>query len=138
MDQSGNMQNRRSRRAPVLLAANIEVRGVPTAVKLRNLSAQGALIEGGLLPAEGAVTLFNRNDLHVPCEVMWVEGRYAGIRFARELERDEVLRYIPKPRERFSRPEFKRPGFACKPLTPAERKMVEAWITALPRNTLGD
>src|SRR4051812_49362085 len=37
MDQSGNMQNRRSRRAPVLLAATLEVRGVPTTVKLRNL-----------------------------------------------------------------------------------------------------
>src|SRR5207248_9015771 len=46
MDQSGNMQNRNSRRAPVLLAASIDVRGAPAAVKLRNLSKQGALIEG--------------------------------------------------------------------------------------------
>src|SRR5438477_3642240 len=96
MDQSGNMQNRRSRRAPVLLAASVEVRGVATAVKLRNLSAQGALIEGEKLPAEGAVTVFTRKELQLPCEVMWVEGHYAGIRFARELEREEVLRYIPK------------------------------------------
>src|SRR5438445_11751418 len=29
MDQSGNMQNRGSRRAPVLLAATVEVRGAP-------------------------------------------------------------------------------------------------------------
>src|SRR5437868_4387960 len=93
MDQSGNMQNRRSRRAPVLLAATLEVRGVPTPVKLRNLSAQGALIEGERLPVEGATTVFTRKELRLKCQVMWVEGGYAGIRFARALERDEVLRY---------------------------------------------
>ena len=132
------MQNRRSRRAPVLLAANIEVRGVATVVKLRNLSAQGALIEGERLPAEGSITYFQRNDLRLRCEVKWVEGRYAGIRFARELDREEVLRYIPPPRETF-RPEFKRPGLACKPLSPAERKMIEAWVaTAATRDGIGE
>ncbi len=137
MDQSGNMQNRRSRRAPVLLAATLEVRGAPTSVKLRNLSAQGALIEGERLPAEGAITVFTRKELQLDCEVMWVEGHYAGIRFARELEREEVLRYIPKPRERIQL-EFKRPGLACKPLSETDRKMVEAWIAQIPRDHLGD
>jgi hypothetical protein len=136
MDQSGSMQNRRSRRAPVLLAANIELRGVAVPVKLRNLSAQGALIEGERLPAEGSITYFARKDLRLRCEVMWVEGRYAGIRFSRELEREEVLRHIPPPRETF-KPEFRRPGFASKPLTPAERKLIEAWICSLPRDGLG-
>src|SRR4051794_193444 len=127
MDQSENMQNRNSRRAPVLLAASVDVRGAPAAVKLRNLSAQGALIEGDQLPAEGATTFFTRKELRLKCQVMWVAGRYAGIRFNRELNPDEVLRYIPPPRETF-RPEFKRPGLACKPLTASERKMIEAWI----------
>ncbi len=131
------MQNRRSRRAPVLLAANIEVRGVAVTVKLRNLSAQGALIEGERLPAEGSITHFGRNDLRLRCEVKWVEGRFAGIRFNRELEREEVLRHIPPPRETF-KPEFKRPGLACKPLTGAERKMIEAWICSVPRDGVGE
>jgi hypothetical protein len=137
MDQSGTMQNRRSRRAPVLLTASIDVLGVPEPVKLRNLSASGALIEGNCLPLAGDTTYFTRRELHLRCEVMWVEGRYAGIRFARELDREEVLRYIPPPRERFQ-PEFKRPGLACKPLTRDERKMIEAWICSLPRDGLGD
>jgi hypothetical protein len=137
MDQSGTMQNRRSRRAPVLLTASIDVLGVPAPVKLRNLSATGALIEGGCLPPPGETTYFTRRELHLRCEVKWVEGRYAGIRFARELDREEVLRYIPPPRERFQ-PEFKRPGLACKPLTPGERKMIEAWICSLPREGLGE
>lgn len=137
MDQSGTMQNRRSRRAPVLLTASIVAHGIPTPVRLRNLSASGALIEGARLPEAGETTYFTRNDLRLRCEVMWVEGRYAGIRFARELERDEVLRYIPPARERFQ-PEFKRPGLACKPLTPAERKMIGAWIATAPREGLGE
>jgi hypothetical protein len=137
MDQSGTMQNRLSRRAPVLLAADIEIRGVATPVKLRNLSSQGALIEGERLPAEGSITYFRRKELRLRCEVMWVEGRYAGIRFNRELEREEVLRYIPPPRETF-KPDFKRPGLACKPLSPAERKMIEAWICSLPRDGIGE
>ena len=132
------MQNRRSRRAPVLLAASIDVRGVPVSVKLRNLSAQGALIEGEHLPSDGVTTFFTRKELRLKCQVMWVEGRYAGVRFARELNRDEVLRYIPPQRETF-RPEFKRPGLACKPLTPSEKKMIEAWVaTAVSRDSLGE
>ena len=132
------MQNRRSRRAPVLLAASIDVRGVPVSVKLRNLSAQGALIEGEQLPSDGVTTFFSRKELRLKCQVMWVVGRYAGIRFARELNPDEVLRYIPPQRETF-RPEFKRPGLACKPLTPSEKKMIEAWIaTAVSRDSLGE
>jgi hypothetical protein len=137
MDQSGTMQNRRSRRAPVLLTASIDVRGVPTAVKLRNLSATGALIEGGCLPEAGVTTYFTRNELHLRCQVMWVEGRYAGIRFNRELAPDEVLRYIPPARERFQ-PDFKRPGLRCKPLTQGERKMIDAWIATAPRDPLGE
>jgi len=137
MDQSVTMLNRRSRRAPVLLTASIDVLGVPSPVKLRNLSSTGALIEGGCLPPSGDTTYFTRRELHLQCQVMWVEGRYAGIRFARALEREEVLRYIPPPRETF-RPEFKRPGLACKPLTAPERKMIEAWICSLPGDSLGD
>jgi hypothetical protein len=137
MDQSGNMQNRHSRRAPVLLAASIDVRGTPVSVKLRNLSAQGALVESEQLPPEGATTFFTRKELRLKCQVVWVSGRFAGIRFNRELGREEVLRHIPKPRETVQ-PEFKRPSLACKPLTPAERKMVEAWIAEIPRDHLGE
>ena len=137
MDESTNTQNRRSRRAPVLLSASSDVRGVPAPVTLRNLSSSGALIEGGCLPPAGETTYFTRRELHLRCQVMWVEGRYAGIRFARELAREEVLRYIPPARERFQ-PEFKRPGLACKPLTSGERKMIEAWICSLPRDGLGE
>lgn len=137
MDQSSISQNRRSRRAPVLLAASIEVAGVAEPVKLRNLSEDGALIEGERLPLEGVTAFFERNELRVKSHVVWVHGNYAGVAFNRPLKSEEVLRNVPKPRQQIQ-PEFKRPGLACRPLTTDERKMVERWMTSSPVAHPGD
>jgi len=136
MDQSSTAQNRRSRRSPVLLAASIEVAGVAQTVRLRNLSEEGALIEGDDLPPEDSVTFFERNELRLKSRVVWVHGRFAGVAFARPLQQSEVLRNVPQPRQSV-RPEFRRPGLACRPLTDDERAMVERWMTQSP-HTLGD
>jgi hypothetical protein len=131
MDQSSVTQNRRSGRSPVLLSAKIDVLGAEAAVVLRNLSSQGALIEGSELPPEGASTTFRRNDLTIKGTIVWVEGRFAGLAFDRQLEREELLRHVPKPRQRTEQ-QFRRPGLACKPLSDADRKMVQMWATPLP------
>src|SRR5689334_20484339 len=137
MDQSSTSQNRRSRRAPVFLAASVEVGGVPETVKLRNLSEEGALIEGERLPLEGTTTFFQRNDLRLKGRVVWVHGRFAGIAFARPLKSEEVLRYVPQPKQKINS-DFRRPGLACRPLSDTERKMVEKWMVASPTGSLGD
>jgi len=137
MDESSITHNRRSRRSPVLLAASLEVGGAPVPVKLRNLSAEGALIEGDRLPHEGAATYFCRNDLRVKSRIVWVHGRYAGVAFTEPLQPEEVLRHVPKPRPA-ARPEFRRPGLACRPLSAYERKMLETWMTAAPVARPGD
>src|SRR6478672_5459663 len=98
MDESSSAQNRRSRRSPVLLAASIEVDGAFVAVKLRNLSEEGALIEGDRLPTEGAQTFFRRNELGLKGRVVWVHGKYAGVAFDTPLNREEALRQIPRPK----------------------------------------
>ncbi len=95
-------------------------------MKLRNLSPDGALIEADELPVEGAEVLFRRNDLVVSGRIAWVSGRHAGIAFAKELEPQEVLRNIPKTTPK-PLPDFKRPGFASRPLTPAERRLIKQW-----------
>ncbi len=130
-------QNRRSRRAPVLLAATIEVDGVPQPVKLRNLSEEGALIEGERLPPEGATSFFQRNELRLKSRVVWVLGRYAGVAFNRPLKSEEVLRHVSKPRPK-AQLDFRRPGLACRPLTAYERKMLERWMTSSPVGPLGE
>jgi hypothetical protein len=137
MDQSSTAQNRRSRRSPVLLAASIEVAGVAQTVRLRNLSEEGALIEGERLPLEGTTTFFERNDLRLKSRVIWVHGRFAGVAFARPLKPEEVLRHVPQPRQQIAR-DFRRPGLACRPLSDHERAMVEKWMVSSPMGELGD
>ena len=127
MDESSISQNRRSRRSPVLLAATIYVAGLPVQVKLRNLSEEGALIESKRLPPEGTETYFERNDLRLKSRVVWVQGKYAGVAFDTPLNREEVLRHIPAPKPK-AQVEFRRPGFACRPLSAHERKMLETWL----------
>jgi hypothetical protein len=130
MDQSEVTQNRRSRRSPVLLTASIEVAGCrPIAVKLRNLSEEGALIEADALPPEGTPAYFKRNGLKVSGRVVWVQAKYAGFAFNKPLKRDEVLRQVlqPKPRAETG---YRRPGFACRPLTADDRRMLEVWMAS--------
>jgi hypothetical protein len=137
MDESSFTQNRRARRSPVLLAASVEVAGVVTAVKLRNLSEEGALLEGDRLPLEGSTTFFQRNELRIKSRVAWVHGTFAGLAFARPLPREQVLRNVPSPRPKHQ-PDFRRPGLACRPLSAEERKLVERWMTDSPVKRPGE
>jgi hypothetical protein len=137
--QAESDADRRSRRAPVLLAATIEFGRCSRPVKVRNISENGALVEGDRLPPEGSTGTFTRNELFVGFTVVWVQGRYAGVAFVRALDREEVLHHVPQTKqpERYT-PAFKRPGLACRPLTPYERKNLERWMTAAPVASLGE
>jgi hypothetical protein len=131
--------DRRSRRAPVLLVAEIDFARCRRSVKVRNISDTGALIEGDHLPSEGSTGTFSRNELSIGFTVVWVHGRYAGVAFVRQLNREEVLRHVPQSKQaaRYT-PPFKRPGFACRPLTAYERKNLERWMTTAPVASLGE
>ena len=109
MDESSPTQNRKSRRSNVLMAASLELSGASLPVKLRNLSADGALVEGDKLPVEGASLLFRKGDLSMAGQVAWVKGRQAGINFAQKLNPEQLLRHVPAPRPRVA-PSFRRPG----------------------------
>ena len=128
MDESANTQNRRSRRSPVMLSAALELAGNSHPVILRNLSEGGALVEAKRLPAEGSPVFFTRKDLRVQARVAWVEGCYAGIAFESPLDRSEVLRQVPRPKEIFE-PQFRRPGFTSRPLSDADRRVLQSWAT---------
>ncbi|HET7816301.1 MAG TPA: PilZ domain-containing protein [Sphingomicrobium sp.] len=137
MDQSSISQNRRSRRSNVLLAASIEVSGAVVPVKLRNLSTEGALIEGDGLPVEGSEVMFRRNEISVSSRVAWVHGKQAGVAFRRPIHQEEVLRNIPKPRYR-AQPEFRRPALACRQLTAEERRLAQSWAWTPWGDSLGE
>ena len=129
MDESIMTQNRRSRRSNVLLAASIEAFGKAIPVKLRNLSTEGALIEGKNLPLEGAAVVFKRNDLAVDSRVVWVHGDQAGVAFNNSIACEDVLRNIPSPRLR-APVKFARPGLAPRQLTAEERRLAQSWAWA--------
>jgi hypothetical protein len=109
MDESSQSQNRKTRRSNVLMSASLELSGASLPVKLRNLSADGALVEGEKLPIEGASLLFRKGDLSMPGTVAWVKGRQAGVSFAQKLNPEQLLRHVPTPKPRVT-PSFRRPG----------------------------
>ena len=137
MDESAATQNRRSRRSNVLLTATIEVGGRALSVKLRNLSAEGALLEGEQLPIEGTEVQFLRNDLSVAGRVIWANGKHAGIVFHDKLRPDVVLRHIPPPRPRIQQ-DFRRPGLACVDMSADQRRLIESWFTTAPMARPGE
>lgn len=130
MDESGLTQNRRSRRSNVLLKATLEVPGASLPVVLRNLSQDGALVQGEELPEIGMRVLFHRVGLSVPSRVAWAHCNHAGIEFEFPLFPGEMLRHIPPTPKKAPMPMKKRPGFAARPLSDAERMMIERWATA--------
>ena len=133
MDESSNSQNRKNRRSNVLMSASLELSGTSVPVKLRNLSAEGALVEGESLPVEGASVLFRKGDLSMPGRVAWVNGRQAGVNFARNLNPEQLLRHIPTPRPRV-KPDFRRPGLKSK-LTEEDRRFGDTWVWSFPTAT---
>lgn len=138
MDASGSTQNRRHSRSNVMLKATLELPGSSLTVILRNLSQEGALVEGDTLPAEGTRVLFHRQGLSVPGRIAWTRRSHAGLQFDFPLFPRELLRHVPEPDRKLPPLEFKkRPGFKAKPLTPAERMMIERWATESP-NKLGE
>lgn len=137
MDESSPVQNRRQRRANVLLTAVVEMSGRSLDVKLRNLSAEGALIEGPGLPIEGTEIRFRKGDLQVPGKVVWVSQSRAGIQFHAPLTPEALLRHVPTPKPRVL-PSFRRPGLGAQPMTSVERSLEKVWGVPTARDPLAD
>lgn len=62
-------------------------------VKVRDLSSQGALIEGGIVPTPSSSVRLCRGSLSVAGEVIWRRDGRAGIRFAAKIF---VADWLPK------------------------------------------
>lgn len=138
MDNSSVTQNRRSRRSNVLMAATLEVSGLSIPVKLRNLSSDGALIQGEKLPAEGTELLFKRNELCELGRVVWAKGSHAGIAFKDKLHPEQVLRHVATPRP-VPPMDCRRPGLGTQKISAEEMRLIENWLTtSTTSQRLGD
>lgn len=121
----------------MLLKATLETPGDSVEVVLRNLSQEGALVQGEGLPEEGTRVLFHRQGLSVPSRVAWSHCNHVGLHFEFPLFPREMLRHIPQPSSKPPIPLNGRPGLGSKPLTAGERLMIERWATE-GANKLGE
>ena len=128
-------QSRRSKRARVMLLGTLNHAGEALPIKLRNLSPDGALVEGDKLSAEGSEIVFERNELIIRAQVAWVKGNQARISFAERLPAEAVLRHISTPKPQVM-PEFKRPGVGTRRLSAEERLLSATWTA--PENKTRD
>lgn len=83
MDDSHNL--RLDPRSNVFLGAVLYAGSKSCPVRIRNLSASGALLDGANLPNGGAKVRLQRGNVCAIGEVAWKRGNLAGIRFAQPI-----------------------------------------------------
>jgi hypothetical protein len=83
--QSG-INNRSQARSNVFLTASLIAGTVPFAVRVRNLSTRGALLDGTSLPTAGARARLVRGELGVDGHIAWQSNGQAGMRFSGEID----------------------------------------------------
>ena len=74
-------ESRSSPRSNVFLTAALAGEGASRPVRIRNLSVNGALLEGRDFPEEGKKAQLRRGSLCVQGEIAWQNGKYCGLRF---------------------------------------------------------
>ncbi len=81
-DPSGETgQRERSLRTNLLMSATIEAEDINAAVRIRNLSETGALLEGATLPKVGARLVLRRLQLEIGGTVIWSANARCGVAF---------------------------------------------------------
>ena len=118
------------------MKAVLEQSGQSLDVKLRNLSAEGALVEAASLPVEGSELMFIKGDLRVPGRVAWNDSGHAGIAFTKVLDPVQLLRHVPAPKARVTA-KFRRPGLSLE-LSEAEKSFGENWLYCSPLPPIGE
>lgn len=68
-------------RSNVLLMVTLSAVGRSHAVRIRNLSAHGALLEGANLPSSGLFAHLRRGSLNVSGTIAWSDAAHCGMRF---------------------------------------------------------
>lgn len=78
-------------RTQLFLSAMIRFDRVSAAIRLRDLSATGARIEGGNLPGVGATVHITRGSLNASGTIIWRNRKSCGVRFDEPLPLDEWM-----------------------------------------------
>ena len=79
-------ESRGGHRSNVFLAATLVVAGTSVPVRVRNISARGALIDGGKLPPEGTAIELRRGSLAATGAIAWHVSGQCGVRFDADID----------------------------------------------------
>jgi len=82
MDTAPQPNGRLDGRSNIFVTATLYAAGGSTPVRIRNMSRSGALVEASALPPAGTGVRLCRGSISVAGEVIWVDARKAGLRFA--------------------------------------------------------
>ena len=89
---------RASPRYTVLLNARVLTAAGTLQVTIRDLSLEGAMIQGAIAPKAGCRLLLHRRSLVVPATVVWQSGGRAGLRFEQPLSDQQLYREVDRAR----------------------------------------
>ena len=81
-DDEADAGRRADARSNIFVVAALRSDGIAAPVRVRNMSTKGALIDGPLIPAEGAQVQLSRGSLNVTGEIVWRSDHRAGLRFS--------------------------------------------------------
>ena len=93
----GNSEQRNETRSNVFLAATLYWGPDSCAVRIRNLSPRGALIDGIDLPAAGSAVRVQRGSLATDGKISWLEGHRGGVRFSTAIDVEAWVRRVGHP-----------------------------------------
>jgi PilZ domain len=101
---------RRGKRSRTLISGRVIAGGEAHTVKVRDLSPQGARINGARLPVDSEITLECEQTGSVAARVAWADGTTAGIAFVNVLDLSLAgERFVPA-QSRDAPKSYKRPG----------------------------
>lgn len=79
---SQRLVDRRAERTHLFLVATLYFERTSNPVRVRNLSAKGAMIEGACLPSVGTEIVLRRGELEAVGTTVWSESAKAGLSFS--------------------------------------------------------
>jgi len=124
---------RGARRRRVMLSAKLSTSSGEFDVRIRDVSATGARIEGVELPAADTIVVLKRGSFCMFGQLVWVNGERGGIAFDEPLDDAELMETIkgmpaaPAP----APTPYRRPGFTRQSHAPLSDG--RGWVDSLPR-----
>jgi hypothetical protein len=88
----------REPRKNLMLAAAIAAAEVSAPVRIRNLSEDGAMIDGGALPQPGSTLVLTRLELSVQATVVWTHDGRCGLALANRIVVDDWIAGVRRTR----------------------------------------